>query len=51
MAYGQEEQLPQETHYEVMVDESTGAATVSFTLSREEVERRIREVERDAEDS
>jgi len=51
MTYGQEEQSPQETYYEVTVDESTGAVKVSFTLSREEVECRTQEVERDPEDS
>lgn len=51
MAYSQEDQSPQETQYDVTVDESTGAVTVSFTLSREEVERRIQEVEQGTEDS
>ena len=51
MEYNQETQSPQETQYEVALDESTGAITVSFKLSGEEVDRRVQEVEQDSEDS
>lgn len=51
MSYSQDDQSSQETQYEVRIDESTGAVTVSFTLSREEVERRVQEVEQDTGES